>query len=59
MVRELGQGDVFEGLTDLLTKKDKGIKLMALGALAQLPYFSRRFKAIMCSNVRSAAPLSL
>ena len=56
MVRELGQGDVFQGLTDLLTKKDRAVKLKALGALAQLPYFSRRNKAIMCENERCDQP---
>jgi hypothetical protein len=56
MVRELGQGDVFQGLTDLLTKKDRAVKLKALGALAQLPYFSRRNKAIMCGNERCDQP---
>ena len=43
---------MFESLTDLLAKKDKSVKLKALGALAQLPYFSRRNKALMSCNVR-------
>ncbi len=52
MIREAGQGDVYAALTDLLSRKDHGVKLRALGALAQLPYYSHETKEIMSRTPR-------